>query len=226
MADNPQLTADVIAALSKFTADDYAAVVKEIKRRRKRVLLSSDSDDHGTCVSYVEAARYTLGSFDLDPCSNSYWNHWTVKARTFYDERIDCLKSPLYGNVLMNPPSCDTPTKKISVRPFWEKLVDAYVRGEVDAAVYVVFSLNQLTMLQSSPIHPLQFIAMFPRERGRFLQRGKHNGPPVPGDQPTHGNALVLMPTRRSPDARRAMVARFIERSKDLESGGAIVRPL
>jgi len=71
----------------------------------------------------------------------------------------------------------------------------------------------------------LQFATMFPRERGHFLQRGPSNGPPIPGTQPTHGNALVLLPTRRSPDAARAMMGRFIEMSHNLEHGGAIVRP-
>lgn len=192
-------------------------------------LLSTDNEDYGTPVSYVEIARYVMGHIALDCCSSSYWNHWTVKAGTFYDEQIDCLKSTIFGPALMNAPSRgkkkDDPRPAIHVRPFWERLSDAYARGECECAVYVVFSLNQLTSLQGSTFHPLQFPTMFMRERGRFLLRGANNGPPVPDPQPTHGNALVLMPTRRSPDARRAMMRRFVERADDLETGGALVRP-
>lgn len=193
-------------------------------------LLSSESEDHGTPSAYVEIARYTLGSIDLDPASSSYWNHHVVKAATVYDEQVDMLaaRTHLFGHVLLNPPSRakkkDDPRPAISVRPFWEKLADYWTRGEVEAAVYVVFSLNQLTMLQSSPMHPAMFPMMLPRERGRFLQRGTNNGPPVPGEQPTHGNALVLLPSKNSTVARGQM-ARFEERSRDLECGGCLVRP-
>lgn len=196
----------------------------------QQALASSETEDHGTPVGYVEIARYTLGRLDLDPASSAYWNHYVVKARTFYDERVDMLspKTHLFGTVLLNAPSRakkkDDPRPAISVRPFWEKLFDYWNRGEVESAVYVVFSLNQLTMLQSSPTHPAQFPMMIPRERGQFLQRGANNGPPTKGEQPTHGNALVLLPSK-DPTTARGQMQRFEERSRDLECGGALVRP-
>ncbi len=192
-------------------------------------LLASATDDHGTPAAYVEAARYVLGRIDLDPCTSDYWQHHTIKARWHYTAKDDALaeRSRFFGTVFMNPPSFvpkkGDPRPRISVRPFYEKLVDHYQRGEVEAAFYVVFNLNQLTVLQSSPIAPLMFPALFPRERGKFLQQVR-GGPPTTGEAPTHGNALLLMPTRSSPIASRAMMRRFVEVSENLEIGGSLVR--
>lgn len=191
-------------------------------------LLSSASADHGTPAGYVELARYVLGEIDQDPCSSGYWNSHVVRARSIYTAENSALdeRNRFFGRVLLNPPSFvpkkGDPRPRISVRPFYEKLVDYWQRGEVDAAIYVVFNLNQLTVLQSSPVAPLAFPTLFPRERGRFLQRGEGNGPPVPGESPTHGNAILLMPPRGP--TGRAMLGRFIEASGGLEHGGSVVR--
>jgi hypothetical protein len=187
-------------------------------------LLSSLDEDYGTPAAYCELSRYVLGGIDLDPASDAYWNHFTVKAKSFYDQRVNGLKQPWFGKVHHNAPS--NRELKISAKPFWERLVEHYLRGEVECAVWIGFQLGQLQTLQGSLAHPLQFVSLFPSSRIDFLKRMPGNAPPQPAGSPTHANYITLLPTRRSPDAARAMVGRFVEMSKDLIIGGALVRPV
>lgn len=187
-------------------------------------LLSSESEDYGTPSAYVELAREVLGAIDLDPASSSYWNHHVVKATTFYDERVNGLAQPWFGRVFHNPPS--NRELKMTVRPWWERLVSSYLRGEVDSAIWLGFQLGQLQTLQSAAQHPLQFFNLFPASRIDFLKRSPGNAAPTPAGSPTHANYITLLPTRRSPELTRAMVVRFLARAEDLQIGGAIVRPV
>ena len=70
----------------------------------REVLHSAATDDHGTPPEYIELARYTLGAIDLDPCSSAYWNHHTVRAGRFYDERMNGIELPYFGRMIFNPP--------------------------------------------------------------------------------------------------------------------------
>jgi len=187
-------------------------------------LLSSTEEDWGTPAPYVALARDVMGGIDLDPASDAYWQYHVIKAGTFYDEQINGLARPWFGRVFHNAPS--NRELKISVRPWWERLCEYYLRGEVDCAIWIGFQLGQLQTLQGAPAHPLQFLNLFPASRIDFLKRMPSNAPPQPAGSPTHANFITLLPTRRSPDAARAMLSRFIERSRDLEIGGALVRPV
>lgn len=190
---------------------------------------SMETDDHGTPVEYIELARYALGKIDLDPSSSGYWNHHTVKADRFFDERANFLTQPLYGRILWNPPGgkCLFKGKVRSLpRAAWEMLIDHHRDGRVHSAVFIGYSLEQLVQLQNAPMHPLQFVTLVPQNRIEFLRRGPNGGPPTPGESPTHGNFITLLHTRTSPTDAAAQVGRFIERASSLSIGGAIVRPM
>lgn len=187
-------------------------------------LVSSKSEHYGTPAPYAELARYVLGRIACDPASDAYWNYHVIKAGTFYDERIDGLKARWFETVLLNAPG--NAEKNMYIRPWWERLIDFYIRGEVDSAIWMGFQLGPLQTLQSAPMHPLQFVTMFPANRIDFLVRMPNNAPPEPCGAPMHANYVTLLPTRRSPDAARAMLSRFVECSKDLQVGGGLVRPL
>jgi hypothetical protein len=181
--------------------------------------------EHGTPAEIVELARYVGGSIGTDPFSSAYWNHYSVGAATFYDREHSglLLTNPWRGFVLLNPPGGDKQAGTRSlVRPAWERLVDEWRHGRIDGGVYVAYSLEQLCQLQGSPAHPLQFPTLVPCERLRFLNRPAAGGPPTPGTQPTHGNAVILLPSRRDPFQAKAQLARFLERGGPL---GAVVRP-
>lgn len=186
-------------------------------------LHSSAEESYGTPRAIVELARYTLGKIDLDPATDSYWNEHVVHASTMYDERLNGLERPWFGDVFLNAPS--NREKKISVRPFWIRLFDHYARGEVDSSVWIGFQLGQLQVLQGCVAHPLQFMNLFPRERLDFLVRMPGNAAPQPAGSPTHANYITLLPSRSSPARARAQVGRFLERGQALDVGGAVVRP-
>jgi hypothetical protein len=197
--------------------------------------------EHGTPPEYVELARYVLGALDLDPASSAYWNHYIVKATRFYDERLDGLKQPWRGRLIVNPPSDDTPAAVRAaykrkgeraprgnplVRKFWERLVDEWRRGAVHSAVWIGFSLEQLVHLQSSPVHPLQLINLVPASRIPFMERQPGNAAPTRSTSPTHGNYICLLSTRTSATESKDQARRFVERASSLELGGALIRPL
>lgn len=78
---------------------------------------------------YVEAARKTMGSIDLDPASCKTANK-TVKAKKYYNQEDNGLGEPWYGNVFLNPPY-----KAKDVAAFVSKLCDDVATENVEQAV-------------------------------------------------------------------------------------------
>lgn len=185
---------------------------------------SAVSMEHGTPPAPVELARYALGSLDLDPASSTYWNEHTVRAGRFFDSRADGLRQRWAGNVWLNPPGADETAGTDSlVRPFWERLIEHWRACALDGAVYYGYSLEQLQMLQSSPWSPARCVVIVFGARQRHLRRGPRNGPPVPGDAPTHANFAALLPNMRFDSLARRQVERFLERGRTL---GVVTRPV
>lgn len=124
-----------------------------------------------TPAPYVEAARTTMGTIDLDPASCAE-AHQTVRAARYYayeSEERNGLTQTWVGNVFINPPGGQ-------VRTFWEKLVRAYMGGDPDfQAVWVGYSLEQLQTLQTlipggCGLTPLDFSLCVPRRRIAFVE--------------------------------------------------------
>ena len=185
----------------------------------------SQSVEHGTPPEYIELARAVLGAIDLDPASSSYWNEHLVKAAHFYDERVNGLELPWQGRVFLNPPGGED-AKGGLVRQFWERLIAFWREGRVHSAVWLGYSLQQLTLLQSSPMHPLQFFTCVPVNRIAFMLRPAKGGPPERSKSPMHGNYVTLLQTRTSPAVAAQQARRFVDQCCQLGIGGAIVRPL
>lgn len=191
-----------------------------------KVLHSQESDDHGTPVEVVEFGRDVLGHFDLDPASSGYWNTNTVKARRYYDERINGLTQPWYGRMIINPPGTPKGERTSVPRAFWDRAIDGYRTGRIECVWWIGFQLGQLQVLQSSPMHPLQFLTIIPSSRLEYLLRGERNGPPVPGTQPPHASYITFIPPRARSLAKQ-MIERFVEGARRLDRvPGAVVRPI
>ena len=107
---------------------------EEHKRRHDncvRVALSAGSYEWYTPAPVIEAAHEVLGPFNLDPASSELANR-TVKAKKFYTMHDDGLRHEWRGTVWCNPPY-----SKLT-GPFSRRLVEAYERGDVTAAILLV----------------------------------------------------------------------------------------
>ncbi len=115
----------------------------------------------------VETARHVLGIIHTDPASCEAANQ-TVKAVRYYSENGQDV-TRWDGNVFLNPPGCKS--GKL-VKEFW-KVATEY-RGE-GAVFWVGFNLNQLAVLQPSPIN---FTTCILRKRVAFVPgNGQSAGP-------------------------------------------------
>lgn len=170
-------------------------------------LHSKEKTDWGTPVEIVEGARRVMGSIDYDLCSSAYWNKHVVRASRFWSE-VDSafgegISFPI-GNYLCNPPGG-------LVVEFWRLCVG--IVGNGSTVFWVGFSVEQMAYLQDDYFFSPSFLRTIPRrrlkflERQGFLDRKRHDSPPVPASRPSHSNFLVLMRRGGSLDNSRA--ARF-----------------
>jgi ParB family chromosome partitioning protein len=145
-------------------------------------LHSAASVEWDTPPEVVEAARALMGGIDLDPASCAVANE-VVKAETFYTSDDDGLSKPWFGRVFLNPPG-----GRGVVKSFWSKLVAHWMNREIEQAVWVGFSLEQLQMLQGCEMSPLDFQICVPRKRLKFRSPGAES------KSPTHGNFICWLP--------------------------------
>jgi hypothetical protein len=101
-----------VSDAKKLTAErpDLAEQVKtgeislpEAKRQSNPALYTSNSPEWYTPGDIVSRVVATLGSIDLDPCSNSHDNP-TVPAAKHFTEADDGLTQEWAGRIYMNPP--------------------------------------------------------------------------------------------------------------------------
>ncbi len=131
-----------------------------------------DSPEWYSPSDYVEAAREVMGGIDLDPASHEEANR-TVKAARFFTAQDDGLTRPWKGRIWLNPPGG-------SVREFWLKLMAEHETGQVEQAIWLGYSIEQLQTLQDDPTpllyldrpaySPLDFTLCVPRRRIAFVE--------------------------------------------------------
>jgi hypothetical protein len=147
-------------------------------------LRSKASHEWFTPVPIVEAARTVLrGHIEMDPSSCDLAQERIQAARYFTAEH-NGLDAHWYGTVFLNPPGG-------LVREFWCKLAEHWRAGDVTAAIWIGYSLEQLQTLQRFEETPLDFPICFPRRRIAFdsIDGGRKS--------PTHGNYISCLPGRR-----------------------------
>lgn len=184
-----------------------------------------------TPTELVEAARDVLGHIDLDPATSQEINARTVGALRYFDAKSNGLLFPWDGNVFVNPPGgCPVEKRKGSggimanirtvcgvekvekipqcscklVKQFWNKLITEYTAGHTLSAIWIGFSLEQLTSLQIGTAKgPLEYSICVPARRISFLMPDDDF---IPAKQPTHGSYISYL--GHSP---RAFRERFLE---------------
>jgi hypothetical protein len=120
--------------------------------------------DWYTPQNLVEAARAAMGGIDLDPATEPEANV-IIRATNYFTHDTDGLKHPWAGRVFLNPPGG-------LVDQFWAKLEREYRRGEVTAAIWIGYSLEQLQTLQNAAVDrtPLDYPLCFTKRRIAFIE--------------------------------------------------------
>lgn len=135
---------------------------------------------------YIEAARLTLGSIDVDPASSDIANE-TIRATTYYTIEDDGLKQEWRGSVWMNPPYSQP-----LITQFCDLLVEKYVQGEVKQACVLVNNATETVFYQNM----MQYCKAICFIKGRISfvdEEGNSSGAPLQGQTILYfGNDPVL----------------------------------
>ncbi len=162
----------------------HAPVRLILSAHARETLHSSDSNDWYTPREFVDAARETMGSIELDPASCEEANR-TVRADRIYTINDDGFRQPWKARTLwLNPPYGKEAGKSLQAR--WShRLLDEHRAGNVEQACLLV---NAMT--GNKWFAPLwQFPISFVESRIHFV------APAESGlkDQPTHGSVVVYL---------------------------------
>lgn len=176
--------------------------VEAPKPAAKPVQHSSDSNEHYTPEAIVEAARTVLGGIDLDPASCELGNS-VVGALAWYgpgsELAEDGLAEPWLGRVFLNPPGGRVPEQyaglgtRSNAALWWSALAGYWAEGEVEAAIFIGFTLEILRSAQGLDVpQPLDFPICVPKSRIAFdTDKG---GERVGSSSPSHANVIVYLP--------------------------------
>lgn len=148
--------------------------------RKPHVSNNSGNNEWYTPAEYIDAARYVMGSIDLDPASSDVANQ-TVKAITYYTIENDGLQHKWFGRVWMNPPYASGFVDK-----FTEKLTMHYTDGDVEEAIVLVNNATETTWFQQMA-NVCKGIC-FPRRRVKFIDVDGN-----PSGAPLQGQAILYM---------------------------------
>jgi hypothetical protein len=189
----------------------------------REVMHSSATDEHYTTGEWADRVRATLGGIDLDPASCEEANR-VVKAARFFTREDNGLAQDWAGRVYLNAPG-GLIRRRSSPVLWWFRLVEDYLVGRVESAMFACFSLEQLQRTQQAPEAkrlpvPLDFPVCYPRARVPYLS--ERGGDLVLGEDPTHASAFVLLAPLRGRERGRVL-RRFV---KEWKSAGRLCAPL
>ena len=166
---------------------------------------SMDSPDWYTPAPIVFAAREVMGGIDLDPASCEDANR-VADAAHYYTAEDDGRRQPWFGMVFLNPPGGKDDAGRSLVADFWCRLMRAWETGEIEAAIWVGYSMEQLQTLQNADTiaTPLDFSMCIPRKRIAFVENAAKRAAriakltaagktPNLGSQPSHANYITYL---------------------------------
>lgn len=189
---------------------------------------SSATFEWGSPDLIVSRGRDVIGPFDVDPASSPHWNR-VVRAKRIITEREDGTRTPWVPGApapaeiaaqrsrakrpdrftaWVNPPN--TGDGEL-VALYWRALTGYFELGWITSAIWVGFSVEQLSRLQrvNAPSDPLDHTRCIP------ARRIKYRSQTIVKSQPGHASYIALL----TYDPRE--VVRFVKRFSDL---GRVVR--
>jgi len=147
---------------------------KRIDENIKSVHVSKNTGENEwyTPSRYIEAARLTMVTIDLDPASSELANK-IVNATVIYTMDDNGLNKEWFGNVWLNPPYAQP-----LMGQFSEKLV-----SELPKLTSVIVLVNNATETKWFQSMAKKANALcFPKTRIKFIDRqGKESGAPLQG---------------------------------------------
>lgn len=179
---------------------------------------SAQTVRHGTPPEVVGIAYRALEVIGLDPASDHQLNQWVGACRYLTAEQ-DATRTPWFAGgprplrVLESAPPDHLPETALCnppgglIKEFWYSLCSYWARGWISSAVWVGFSVEQLTYLQKTraPAQPLQLPTLFPRRRLAYRTPAGEIA-----KSPPHASYLTLL-TRDL-----AVHRRFVEAARNL----------
>ncbi|WP_438028961.1 hypothetical protein [Sorangium sp. So ce233] len=186
-------------------------VLRDARGSSLKARHSSKTSEHYTPPLIVEPSRATLGRIELDPASCELANT-VVRAERIYTEADNGLELPWSGAVFCNPPGGKEGNDSVQAT-WWFRLAEQWMRGEVEAAIFVGFSVEVLQVTQCDrprglPV-PAELPHCFPSRRVAYLR--ERAGALLPGTSPPHSSVIAYLPPRGSAEAWAAGVERFRE---------------
>ena len=125
-----------------------------------------------TPKKFIEAARRTMGSIDLDPASSEIANS-VIQAKTYYTKENNGLEHTWRGNIWMNPPYNNS-----LVTDFTEKLIEEL--HNINQACVLVNNATETRWFQN--ILRLSDAVCFVKGRIKFLdENGEASGSSLQG---------------------------------------------
>ena len=182
-----------IASIPEDKFEDY---LLNAKKRTQLALLRLANGAHVgnatgefewyTPRKYIEAARLTMGTIDVDPASSEVANE-IVRAKKYYTKENDGLLQDWPGNIWMNPPYSQPLITK-----FCNLLVEKYVVGEVDQACVLVNNATETEFYQNM-LRQCKAVC-FINGRIKFIdENGDSTGAPLQGQTVLYfGDNVVL----------------------------------
>lgn len=150
-----------------------SACLRLIENGTAHVSHNAGEHEWYTPTEYIEAARESMGTIDLDPASTKVANE-IVKATHFFTKEDDGLSRTWVGNVWMNPPYAQP-----LVDHFSEKLASEYLNGAVSQAIVLVNNATETKWWQR--LAGASSSVCFPKGRVRFLDPDGNPGAPLQG---------------------------------------------
>ena len=137
------------------------------------VSLNTGCPEWYTPPEFIEAARRTMGSIDLDPASSDIAQK-TVQAKRFDTLETDGLAKKWKGTVFLNPPYSSDLCPK-----FIDKLCEAFASSDVPQAVLLVNNATETQWFQRAAAAAC--VLCFPAGRIKFLDDEGRPGAPLQG---------------------------------------------
>lgn len=122
-----------------------------------------------TPPEYIDAARATMGTIDLDPATTPTANK-IVQADHIFTEADNGLAQAWFGNVWMNPPYAQP-----AISEFSAKAVEAYLSGDITQACILVNNATETRWWQA--MGRVATAICFPAGRIKFWHPDKTSTP-------------------------------------------------